>query len=94
MVVVGGGPALRRVSNIDWIGQPSIGDPIRFGGSLLSHSDAGFAVSGGLEAGSGAARVRAEVRYLRFEQPLYDLGYLRTRQDSLYVLVGIGALLR
>lgn len=84
-LVAGGGPALRRASNIDWV----IGDS-RVDGSWLARSAAGLAVSGGVEFEAGAARVRPELRYSWFERPLFDFaGTARARQHSLYFVLGL-----
>jgi len=56
----------------------------------MGSSAAGWAASGGLEFQAGQARVRPEFRYIRFERPLFDFGYLRTRQDSAHFVLAIG----
>ena len=87
-LIAGAGPALRRASNIDWeIG--SDGNRIQLDGSWLARSAAGVAVSGGVEFRAGGARLRPELRYTRFEDPLYDFGTVRARQSSLSLVLGV-----
>lgn len=87
-VVIGGGPALRRVSHIDWVTASPTGS-FRSDGSFLNRSALGAAASGGLEFRTGAVRLHPELRYTRFERPLYDFYYIRTRQNSLALLLGV-----
>ncbi|MCL4851777.1 MAG: hypothetical protein KJZ78_10395 [Bryobacteraceae bacterium] len=87
-VVIGGGPALRRVSHIEWVTK-SLTDSFRSDGSFLNRSALGVAASGGVEFKTGAMRLHPEFRYTRFERPLYDFYYIRTRQDSLALLIGV-----
>jgi hypothetical protein len=84
-LVAGAGPALRRASNIDWEISGS-----RLDGSWLARSAAGVAVSGGVEFRAGGARLRPELRYTRFEEPLFDYaGAVRARQSSLQLVLGV-----
>lgn len=85
---LGGGPALRRASHIDWI-IASGGGAFPLDGTFIGRSSIGVAAAGGLEVRAGAARFRMELRYSWFERPLYDLTTVRTRQDSLSLIVGL-----
>jgi hypothetical protein len=87
--VLAGGPALRRASHIEWV-TTSNGARFPLDASAIGRSAAGFALSGGLEFGAGRLGLRPEFRYLWFKRPLYDLGYLRTRNDSAYLMLAIG----
>ncbi len=87
-VIIGGGPALRRVSHIDWV-TTSLAGSFHSDGSFLNRSALGAAASGGLEFKTGAMRLHPELRYTRFERPLYDFYYIRMRQDSLALLLGV-----
>ncbi len=83
-LVAGAGPALRRASNIDW----EI-NGYRLDGSWMARSAAGVAVSGGVEFRAGGARLRPELRYTRFEEPLYNFITERGRRSSLYLVLGV-----
>jgi hypothetical protein len=88
-LIVGGGPALRRASNIDWT-TTSGGATFPLDGSNFARSAAGFVATGGIEFRAGHARLRSELCYMRFERPLFDLATVRARQGSLYLLLSIG----
>jgi hypothetical protein len=85
---IGGGPALRRASHIDWT-SGSDGSRFRLDGSLLSRSALGFTAASGLEVRAGKVRLRPELRYSRFERPLYDFYLVKGRRDSLHLILGI-----
>jgi hypothetical protein len=87
--IVGGGPALRRASHVEWI-TTSNGASVPLDAAAIGRSAAGFALSGGLEFATGGVGLRPEFRYLRFERTLYDFGYLRTRSDSAYLMLAVG----
>jgi hypothetical protein len=85
---IGAGPSLRRASHIDWT-TASDGSSFRLSGSSLRRSDVGFTVSGAIEVRAGKVRLRPELRYSRFERPLYDFNLVETRRDSLHLILGI-----
>jgi hypothetical protein len=89
--VIGAGAAFRRVSNVDWVVHSPGAGPHRLDGSFLGDaSPLGVAVSGGIEFRVQAVRLRPELRYLRFERPLYDWAAVKARQDSMHLVVAIG----
>ena len=87
-LIVGAGPALRRASHLEWV-NTSNGNPFSMDGSWFARSALGVAGSAGVEFRAGAARLRPELRYTRFERPLYDFVTVRGRQSSLHLLLGV-----
>lgn len=85
---IGAGPSLRRASHIDWT-SGSDGSSFPLDGSFLSRSALGFTVSGGLVRRAGKIDLRPELRYSRFERPLYDMYLVKGRRDSLHLILGI-----
>jgi hypothetical protein len=59
------------------------------GASARGLSALGVAVSGGLDFRARYARVRPEFRYTWFDRPLFDFGYLRTRQNSAHFVLAV-----
>ncbi|MCW5978685.1 MAG: PorT family protein [Bryobacteraceae bacterium] len=88
-LVIGGGAALRRASSAGFLftsGGTSSSADASF---ITSRSALGPAVSGGVEFRAGTLRLRPELRYVRFERPLYDFYTVTARQDSLHLLLGV-----
>jgi opacity protein-like surface antigen len=83
----GAGPAVRRASSVLW--RIDAAQPITVPGSSISRSSFGAAVSGGVEFKAGKARLRPELRYTWFGRLLYDLTSVRTRRDSVVILLGV-----
>jgi hypothetical protein len=87
--VTGGGAAFRRVSNVDqvthWAGMAPNVNPNPY---ITKDTPLGVALSGGVEFRAGAIRLRPELRYLRFERPMYVSSIAMGRQDSLHLLLG------
>lgn len=84
----GAGPSLRRASHIDWT-STSNGSTYHLDGSWFARTALGFTAAGGVEIRKGKIRLRPELRYSRFERPIYDLSLARTRRDSLHLVLGI-----
>jgi hypothetical protein len=88
-LTIGGGPAWRRAGSVEWISTFN-GMSFRIDASPMSRSTRGFAITSGFETRTGAVRFRPEVRYCRFSRPIYDFGSVRSRRESISIILGLG----